>query len=117
MAPLWPRPAMAVGTRDVPTVRDSCQSRNLRVNCEPLAVAGRSSSLGHRARPSEQYADKLSERLPLLGLDQLAVNVERRVRLPQWQLVIDDVGADDAQHLPRLGLGPNRAEEAGRRAD
>jgi Epoxide hydrolase N terminus len=46
-------------------------------------------------------------------VDKASVGRERGVRLADRQLVADDVGADDAEYLPRLRLCPRGAEQAG----
>src|SRR3954452_21779662 len=68
-------------------------------------------------RPSGQDAHQLGERVAQLGLGQPAVAVERRGRLADRQLAVEDVRADHAEDLADLRLGPDRAEQAGRGAD
>ena len=70
-----------------------------------------------RARGLDERGDVLGELAAQVLLAQVAVLVELRVGLHDRQLAVDDLGADGAEHLADLRLGPHRAEEAGAGAD
>src|SRR4029078_6082946 len=58
----------------------------------------------------------LAELLVEIFVHQRTVLVESRWRVADSELGIDDPGADRAQNLAELGLGPDRAEAARRGA-
>src|SRR4051812_10215859 len=64
-----------------------------------------------------QDAEELLQRVAQIRLDQMAIVAEGARGLADRQLAVEHVGADDAEDLLGLGLGPDRAEQAGRGAD
>src|SRR3954452_20598166 len=69
------------------------------------------------SQPCGQYAEELLEGVAQVVVEQVAVVAEGAGGLADRQLAVEHVGADDAEDLLGLGLRPDRAEQAGGRAD
>src|SRR5205085_10014417 len=64
-----------------------------------------------------QGANEVRKRPALVLIEQSPVAGERRVGLAYRQLLVDDIGADHAEHLADLGLRPHRSEQTRRCAN
>src|SRR6187551_956595 len=62
----------------------------------------------------DERVDDLAELLAEISVHQRTVLVESRRRVADSEFGVDDTGADCAQNLAELGLGPDRAEGARR---
>src|SRR4051812_7407940 len=66
---------------------------------------------------ADEIADQVGEAVAQLGIEQPALGIEGVVGQADGQLVLQDVRADRLEHLARLGLRPDRAEQPGARTD
>ena len=93
--------------RQTPDSPARSQRRDLRLGQTAMRLRGSRRELGEDARERERE----------VFVDQGAVVGEGVVGHADRELAVDHAGADGGEDLARLGLGPDRAEQAGRGAD
>lgn len=68
-------------------------------------------------RSSREIVDDRAQGSPQLGVSELPVDAEGLVGGEDREARVENVGADDREHLSELGLCAYRAEQAGTGAD
>ena len=101
----------------MPRLRSASLWRGPRCRRRAVRVRATIGSMRGTRGPRDQLAHDVAERGSLLRVEQPTVVAERRVRLSDRQLHLQDVRADDSKHLAGLGLRPHGAEQARGRPD